>query len=365
MNRRLVVLLLSLMMFFSCRRAGDGSAGAGGGYVFRKYADGRPNASRRMPAHDAGVVLRHGDGPDSCDVYGAREAIAFEADGVYYMHYDGAGPVGWVACLATSTDLVHWTKRGPALRLGGAGTPDAKSASAPWVCREGGTWHMFYMGTPNTSPPPDRVPSFPYMTLKARSSSPEGPWEKEYNVVPFRPTEGTYYSITASPGFIVKSGSEFLQFFSASIFDELHNTKRTLGIARTIDLDRKWYVDPVPVVPLSEQIENSSLYCEPKDSTWFLFTNHIGLDEKGVEYTDAIWVYWSGNLNNWNVSNRAIVFDTQDCSWAKGTIGMPCVIPVGSHLALLYDGREGSSTSHMGRDIGLAWIDLPLVAPSE
>jgi hypothetical protein len=28
------------------------------------------------------------------------------------MHYDGAGPKGWLACLATSTDLAHWAKKG-------------------------------------------------------------------------------------------------------------------------------------------------------------------------------------------------------------------------------------------------------------
>jgi hypothetical protein len=224
---------------------------------------------------------------------------------------------------------------------------------------------MFYMGTPNTSPPPDRVPSFPYMTLKARSSSPEGPWEKQYDVVPFSPTTGTYYTITASPGFIVKSGGEFMQFFSASIFDDRHDTKRTLGIARTKDLNGAWKPDPGPILPLSEQVENSSLYFEPKNNTWFLFTNHIGLDPNGVEYTDAIWVYWTKDLNTWSVRDKAIVLDPQNCTWAKGTIGMPSVVVVGTKLALLYDGREGESTSHMGRDIGLAWIELPLEVPGE
>jgi hypothetical protein len=30
-----------------------------------------------------------------------------------------------------------------------------------------------------------------------------------------------------------------------------------------------------------------------------------------------------------------------------------------------YDAPGGDSMSHMGRDIGLAWIDLPLTPPSE
>jgi predicted GH43/DUF377 family glycosyl hydrolase len=365
MKMNFSLILVTSLLFLSCRHSSQGSAEGSHPYVYKKYADGRPNATKRIHVQDEGIVLRHGDGPDSCDLLGAREAIAFKYDGVYYMHYDGAGAVGWLACLATSTDLRNWTKKGPVLRLGAPGTPDSKSASAPWVYQEGDTWHMFYLGTPNTSPPPDRVPSFPYMTLKARSSSPEGPWEKQYDVVPFRPGEGTYYTITASPGFIVKSGDVYLQFFSASIFDEHHDTKRTLGIARTKDLNGAWYIDPMPIVPLSEQVENSSLYYEPMNRTWFLFTNHIGLDEKGGEYTDAIWVYWSKDLNKWRVEDKAIVLDPQNCTWAKGTIGMPSVVNLGAKLALLYDGREGESTSHMGRDIGLAWIDLPLEIPTE
>jgi len=34
---------------------------------------------------------------------------------------------------------------------------------------------------------------------------------------------------------------------------------------------------------------------------------------------------------------------------------------IGNKLALMYDAPAGSSTSHMGRDIGLAWMQLPLV----
>ena len=56
MKKSLAIFLLSLLMVASCRRSGDGAAGESAKFVFRKYADGRPNASLRMPAHDAGVV---------------------------------------------------------------------------------------------------------------------------------------------------------------------------------------------------------------------------------------------------------------------------------------------------------------------
>jgi hypothetical protein len=38
----------------------------------QSYNDSRPVAKLRMDAKDTGVVLRYGDGPDSCDIFGAR-----------------------------------------------------------------------------------------------------------------------------------------------------------------------------------------------------------------------------------------------------------------------------------------------------
>ena len=131
-----------------------------------QYEDGRPEARLRMEASDQGVVLRHGGAPADCDRYGARDVWVYESEGTWYMHYDAAGPTGWLTALATSRDLVNWRKQGTVLSLGGAGEDDSASASYGVTYRAGRTWHMFYLGTPNTSPPPARIPSFPYMTLK-------------------------------------------------------------------------------------------------------------------------------------------------------------------------------------------------------
>jgi hypothetical protein len=115
-----------------------------------------------------------------------------------------------------------------------------------------------------------------------------------------------------------------------------------------------------------EQVENSSLYFEEANRTWFLFTNHVGLD--GIEFTDAVWVYWSKDLNRWDPARKAVVLDAGNCSWSKHIIGLPSVIRVGDRLALFYDGNAGAKRpegvkSHMNRDIGLAWLRLPLTPP--
>ena len=323
------------------------------------YSDGRPAATLRYEAQDAGIVLPYGRCPKDCDKYGARDVWVFKAGHEYFMHYDAAGPTGWLTALATSRDLVHWTKRGTVLTLGTVGSEDSASASYGTTYFDGKNWQMFYLGTPHVTPPPDRIPAFPYLTLKATSDSPSGPWHKQPEVIPFRPQPGTYYSATASPGQIIRQGQEYLQFFSASTDAPI---LRTLGIARTKDLNEPWAIDPKPIFPSSEQVENSSLYFEQANNTWFLFTNHVGIASEG-EFTDAIWVYWSRDLNHWDPANKAVVLDGRNCKWSRRAIGLPSVVRYGTRLAVFYDAPGDEKTSHMGRSIGLAWMSLPLTPP--
>lgn len=339
------------------------------------YSNGRTTAVLEMPAEDQGIVFRHGLGPDDCDQLNVREAVVYKEDGLYHLFYDGAGAKGWLACLATSTNLVDWQRHGPVLDFGEPGSPDSAAATSPWMIFQDGWWHMFYLGTPNTSPAPEYVPSFPYLTLKARARKLKGPWEKQYEVDPFKPKDGTWHSLTSSPGYVIEHEGEFLQFFSGTTcvdgswnlkVDDLppNAVRRTCGIARTKDLNGAWSVDPDPIVPIEEQIENSSIYYEPSNQTWFLFTNHIGVGpgEHGpeTEYTDAIWVYWTKDPNHWNSADKAVVLDPGNCTWADRCIGMPSVIAHEGRLAILYDAAPGDSINHMSRHIGLCWLDLPL-----
>jgi predicted GH43/DUF377 family glycosyl hydrolase len=205
---------------------------------------------------------------------------------------------------------------------------------------------------------------FPYLTMKAHSDSPSGPWQKQPDVVPFRPRPGTYYSATASPGYIVKYHGEYLQFFSASVYEGVprKHIRRTISIARTKNLDGTWSIDPAPIVPLEEQIENTSLYYEKRDKTWYLFTNHVGI-RNGEEYTDAVWVYWTKDLNKWDARRKAVVLDESNCKWSPAVVGLPSVLKVGDRLAIFYDGLSAPKISHVGRDVGLAFLPLPLHPP--
>jgi len=365
--KRLITAALgsALLASFLIFRASSGSAADTRPTINEQapYEDGRPQAKLRLEAEDKGVVLHHGGGPQECDKYGARDVWVYAVKGKYYMHYDAAGQEGWLCPLATSDDLIHWEKHEPILPLGPPGSDDSKSASYGVTYFDGKTWHLFYMGTPNTGPPPDRVPGFPYLTMKAKSASPAGPWQKQPQVVPFRPQAGTYYSATASPGFIVKYRGEYLQFFSGSVHEN-HKIRRTIGIARTKDLNGAWTVDPQPIVPLAEQIENTSLYYQEADKTWFLFTDHIGIKDRH-EYTDSIWVYWTRDLDKWDTAHKAVVLDSRTVKWSQYVVGLPSVLKVGNRLAIFYDGLEGEKINDIGRDVGLAFLPLPIRLPRD
>jgi predicted GH43/DUF377 family glycosyl hydrolase len=333
------------------------------------YRDRRPTASLRLPAVDEGIVLRFGAGPGGCDALGAREASVVADGGRFVLFYDGAAEDGWRACGATSTDLRSWERHGPVLDLGAEGRDDSVAACSPWVVHDGERWHMFYVGSRNLwvgslQPgwPTERVPSLPYLTLKAVADDLLGPWRKDYACVPYRTRPGTFYATGASAGATLRAGDEYLQFFSGQAW-EGDALLRTLGLARTADLDGAWSVDDEPLLAPTEQIENSSVYRDRETGTYYLFTNHIGIDDDGLEFTDAVWVYWSDDPTRWDPDRKAVVLDGDNCSWSSACIGMPTVTEADGRLALLYDAPGGASKSHVGRHIGLAWLDLPLRVP--
>src|SRR5215213_6124435 len=88
---------------------GCGAAGIGSTRALEQTATPGPAGAEeyRDGLTDLGPVLRHGDGPDGCDRYGAREAIVYSdaaTPGRWWLHYDGAGDAGWLACAASSDD---------------------------------------------------------------------------------------------------------------------------------------------------------------------------------------------------------------------------------------------------------------------
>lgn len=346
---------------------------------------------------DLGVVLAP-DAPGApahrWDGGGIREAILTAADGAYYLCYDGAMPGGradsyWNACQARSSDLVHWHKLGPVMQASALAHPDAgpevykdlRSASSPWSVWDGQRWYHYYVGADHCAP--DGTPAFLYSTMLATSPALTGPWQKrcetpgcEKHVCFPAGAPGDWDDVTASPGQVLQNPrwtpeaageKRWLMFYSGASTGADGVTRRSLGLARTDDLaaaddyDAKdghfWQKDPAPLLPPSEDIENTSIFFEAASGLYWMFTNHI----HNNAYTDAVWVYWSHDLTRWDPANKAVVVDATVSGWAKGAIGMPTVVQKDAGtLALLYDAVPGDGTGHLGRSIGLAEIRLPL-----
>lgn len=331
------------------------------------YIDGRPAAGYELYAKDDGVVYRHGNAPFGYDKLGARDVAIYAADGTYYMTYDGAGPKGWLVNMATSKDLKHWDYIGPMLDLGCKGSIDSASASFGTLLYAEGKWHMYYLATQNASASPNFVPYPAYVPAKAIAIRPTGPWIKQYDKQPFTVKASSYYDLTAAPGPVYHDPhGGYYMFFSSSNW----GLKRTIGLARTKSIDSPWQVSDTPVFPVEENIENASVYYQKSDKTWFMFVNHVGLDKDKREYTDAAWVYWTKDFDHWDPNNKAVVLDSTNVKWSPKIIGIPSVVQVGDRLAIVYDGQArdpveitDGNKEHMHRDIGLAWLQLPIITP--
>ncbi len=339
---------------------------------------------------DQGIVLRPdavGGANYTWDGGGVREANINREGNTYDMYYDGAATFGenlWRACLATSTDLIHWTKQGKKLNAAidddptGAskGYRDWKSASSPWIIKEGATYYMFYLGCLSVFG--GGIPSSPYYTLLATSTSISGPWAKR-NYESGKEKHVPFYTDAlhecSAPGCVIvnpkwKGTGDILNkkylLFSCGSFAESIVRTNDLSITDAYDAASPnfWTYDPQYLFPPEDCPENSSMYYEPANGYYFLFINHIRTPQK--DYTDAAWVYWTKDIDHWDQNNKAIVIDSSVSTWAKGAIGMPTVVKVDStKLAIFYDGCVGNGTGHLGRSIGLAYAKLPLQPPPE
>lgn len=315
---------------------------------------------------DEGIILPFGDGhcTGNCDEFGARDTWVWhdplDAQWPFKMTYDGSGPTAWLSVLAVSADpsLRGWTKVGTVLALGPAGSKDSASASylTTYYDAPSSTWLGWYLATPTVSPPPGRVPIAPYYSMLATAPTSSGPWTQHREVGPVFPS--------GSPGPVMPSpegDGTFWQFCTGC--------GASIGVSRTDNLTGQW-TDWLPLIV--DPVENVSLFFEPANGLWFLFTNHVGPDAGGMEFDDSIWVYWSTNLTSWPAANKAVVLNRTNViepSFKVGRVGLPSVLAVPgneTHLFMVYDGggtRDNVSYNE-NCSIALAVLARPLTPPS-
>jgi len=307
-------------------------------------------------------VLEHGD---SMDINGAREVFLFEHEGLFYLHYDGNGEKNWSCCQAVSKDLLHWDKRGEQLEPGLPGEIDHGGACYGPTFFFEGKWYLYYVSVENTSGAPFYIPALPYRTGLAVADQPEGPWTKVSTDLFTLGGKGSWNEGCICAPYIIHQDGKYLAFYSASTTGPVYY--RTIGLAVSDSPSGPWELSPEPLLPLEEQLENASLYFEPACGLWFMFVNHVGRDEKGQEFTEAVWVYWSPSLTQWNAEDKAVVLDASNIPWVTQAVGLPSCLVADGKLWLGFDAcKDPVNAINWGnahRDIGMSRFDLPLRPP--
>lgn len=314
--------------------------------------------------HDV-PVLKHGG--TEADPQGAREPFLFKHEDRFYLHYDGNGTANWGCTLAVSGDLYNWEKKGRMLEAGKPGETDHGGACYGPTFEFDGKWYMYYVSVENTSGAPWFIPALPYRTGLATSDRPDGPWTKVTTNLFQLGEPGSWNEGCICAPYIVKQDDTYYAFYSGSNMGP--NYLRTIGLATAASPEGPWTDSgPEPILPLEENLENPAMYFEPELGLWFMFVNHVGVDEAGVEYTDAIWVYWSESLTAWNAENKAVVLDRANIPWVKQVVGLPAILADGGKLWIAFDASEGTIHDnfhgHCNRDIGLSSFTLPLRDPA-
>lgn len=368
-----------------------------------------------IPIEDKGIILSpaadSGDPMYRWDSCGMREAIINKVGNTYYMFYDGASnfdhdPTAscgngynhlWRTCLATSTDLVNWTKQGVKLNTSydehptNIGYMDWATATSPWVYfnSDDNYWYMYYLGC--TSVNDEGVPTPTYVTLTAKAATAGlngigGSWNKMNDIagqanhltIRLPKGDGSYPTEGVSPGHVIQNpkwtgssdtvNKRYMMFATSSW---------GINICRTDDLSatdastntathQGWQPGSTEIFGNNGiaqnpyNAENASYYYDETTEYHYLFTNHI----LNADHTDGFYVNWTKDSDNWDPANRALLMSsgTNTCTWSTGAIGMPSVVKVDdSKLALVYDAVQGSGTGHLHRKIGLAYLSLPLV----
>ena len=326
-----------------------------------------PPRSYLPGVHDVGFVLPFGGAPGAapcpgdCDILGARDVWVWhdpqDAAWPFKMTYDGSGPLGWLACLAVTSDptLRNWTKLGALLHLGSPGSVDSNSASYLTTLQlEDGSWLGWYLGTNKTSPPPGRVPEGPYFTMLASSPRSSGPWTQYSSL-------GNVIG-SGSPGVVIPSPEtpgEWWQFCTGC-------AGGSIGLVSTRNLTGQW--EDKQALITDAAVENTSLYYEASNNLWFLFTNQIDNDAGGMAFDAHIVVYWSSNLLDWPPTNKATVLNRTNAIEPlirAGRVGLPSVLRVPGNdqqLALVYDGggtRDDVSYNE-NCSVAVSYVDLRL-----
>lgn len=322
-----------------------------------KYSGNPVLSTDLMPYDERGVRQA-----DILNVFNADYSISYKDNGKYYLFYDSCGGVGvdlWANSMATSTDLINWTKHGITNVLPNPNNWwESIATCAVTVIKYDGIYYMYYMGAPSATPSPANVPSFPNRMGLATTTTIDDTqsWARySNNPVLDIGSPGTWDSTFVLTGSIVRDPTSprwmmFYAGYSSSTDIELW------GIAYSTDLINWTKYSGNPIGTILLRGEDCPKVFKSDDGYYYMTGNHY----PGA-YTDRVDLYrnTSPDLTSWEYVGELI--NKSATGWDSGNIGVGAPIYEDGVLSILYDG--GPANTHMNRQIGLAQTQLPPEPP--
>lgn len=136
----------------------------------------------------------------------------------YYVWYTqrkaGVHPYASTVYYATSADGLRWRDRGEAIGKGPQGAWDSFGVITPYMAVVGGTYYLFYTGTPDKKPWRSRDPGGTRRHIGvALADKPDGPWRKLATNPVLSPTTDAWDSLIVDDAHVLIRGGTCLMYY--------------------------------------------------------------------------------------------------------------------------------------------------------
>lgn len=289
-------------------------------------------------------ILQKGGAGQWDDEGVAAKSIVKSGD-TWYMYYQGDGGASAVKIgLATSTDLIHWTKHpaNPILDVGAGGSWESSWVGMPNVIKEGDVWHMFYEGSDGVNSKIGHATSADGITWVKDVGNPvlsigaAGQWDDTY---------------TGTPS-LFKIGAMWFLYYVAARFPPTDET----GIAFAYSLDGPWekcWKNPIL------QLGAAATWNDSKHSGTFIMShgNNFLLFTSGYDGADwAIGYSISYNGLDFVECDDNPILQKNGAGWESTDVQLPIVVRSGDTYYMFYSGNDGTNFS-----VGFATKEVSLL----
>jgi len=256
----------------------------------------------------------------------------------YYLLYGGNDGSASQIGLATSTDLVNWTREGtnPVLTPGGSGDWDESDVDAPSIVRVGDTYYMLYRGTNSGGT----------NQIGLATSTDLVNWTKEGTNPVLSPSGSDWDGSTLKSPSVIRTGSGFMVAFGGNS----PSNDDTIGIAYSDDLITYQREPTNPVLRLSSSGFDDNGISHPTlslvgDTYHIIYTGNDGSN-------DRLGHAYSASGANWTKSDdNPVISLGSSGSWDDSKLTRPSLLSDGNKYRVMYAGNGNDN-------LGFATLDV-------